>query len=172
MHAEYHPLDNPEKRVGLHYSLFRSPLGTPILENTLFPASKKFSRRLNPLSRASTLEEARKVDPYRLTVFCIFIVCIIYWLYLFINSNALRRLLNIKRHPRLIKDTKSSLDITYLVEGNECHHIPDAPTFKYLGAFLGFSYSHIEHMSTDDINRKYKIGKQLPSILLYVIKAD
>jgi len=32
-HAEYHPLDNPEKRVGLHYLLFRPPAGTPALEN-------------------------------------------------------------------------------------------------------------------------------------------
>jgi hypothetical protein len=23
VHVEYHPLDNPGKRVGLHYSLFR-----------------------------------------------------------------------------------------------------------------------------------------------------
>jgi len=30
VHVEYHPLDNPEKRVGLHYSLF-------ILLYTLLP---------------------------------------------------------------------------------------------------------------------------------------
>jgi hypothetical protein len=34
VHAEYHPLDNPEKRVGLHYILFKSAAGTPALENT------------------------------------------------------------------------------------------------------------------------------------------
>jgi hypothetical protein len=62
MHAEYHPLDNPEKRVGLHYSLFRPPPGTPILENTRLLASKKFSRRLNPLSRVRRLRITERND--------------------------------------------------------------------------------------------------------------
>jgi hypothetical protein len=34
MDAQYHPLDHPEKGVGLHYSLFSPPAGTPALEIT------------------------------------------------------------------------------------------------------------------------------------------
>jgi hypothetical protein len=61
--AEYHPLDNPEKRLGLHYSLFRPSPSTSILENTLFPASKNFSRRLNPPSRANLPLKGRNNTP-------------------------------------------------------------------------------------------------------------
>jgi hypothetical protein len=30
--AEYHLINNPEKRVGLHYIMFRPPAGTPLIE--------------------------------------------------------------------------------------------------------------------------------------------
>lgn len=58
----------------------------------------------------------------------------------------------------------------YLVEGNTCFHIPDPPTFEYLGSYFGFSWSDSKLMLPDQIDHKFIKGKQLPSILKYCPK--
>lgn len=60
----------------------------------------------------------------------------------------------------------------YLVQGNNCCHIPDPPTFDYLGSYFGFCWADSELMLPDEINRRFTIGKQLPSILLYCPKVE
>ena len=53
----------------------------------------------------------------------------------------------------------------YLVENNICHHIPDSPTFNYLGAYLGFSWGDSVPMPFDKMRKKFTMGGQIPSIL-------
>jgi hypothetical protein len=58
VHAEYHPLDNPGKGVGLHYNLF-SPLQALLpLEMIDLKKYKKSSMELNPRSRVRRVVEA------------------------------------------------------------------------------------------------------------------
>ena len=62
----------------------------------------------------------------------------------------------------IINDSKRH----YLVEGKFCSHIPDPPTFEYLGRYFGFYWADSKLMTHDEIKRKFTIEKQLPSILL------
>jgi hypothetical protein len=113
----------------------------------------------------SSLDEARKMDPYRLVVICVLIVCVLYWIYFAVqNFNLMKGLVKTKRHPRIIRDPRDPQLFTYLVEGNKCYHIPDPPTFNYLGSFLGFSWKDLEDIPTEDFKRKFIVSRQLPSI--------
>lgn len=60
----------------------------------------------------------------------------------------------------------------YLVEGNKCSHVPDPPTFEYLGRFFGFSWADSKPMLSEDIKSKFVMGKQLPSILSHCPKTE
>ena len=118
----------------------------------------------------STLDEARKMDSYRLIVFCILGICIIYWIYFAIqHSNLIKGLINTKKRVRVIRNPTG---YCYLVEGNTCSHIPDPPTFEYLGSYLGFQWSDLETMEATEIKRRFNIGKQLPSIRLHFPKIE
>lgn len=120
-----------------------------------------------------TLDEVKKMDPYRLIVLCIFSVCVIYWIYFAVqHSNMLKKLIKTKKRIRIIRDPKDPEEFTYLVEGNECYHIPDSSTFRYLGSYLGFSWKDLEHITTDDFKRKFTIGRQLPSIQAFFPKIE
>jgi len=115
------------------------------------------------------------MDHYRLAVLCIFIASLIYWVYFLMVSliqhrNPIKVLMNLKEHIRVIKDPDAGK--CYLVEGNICLHIPDPPTFEYLGSYLGFSWSDLETMTPAEIKRKFNIGKQLPSIQLHFPKKE
>jgi|GEM_PF-948192 hypothetical protein len=113
----------------------------------------------------STLEEVRKVDPYRLTAFCIFGICILYWVYSAIQRFGLiKGLMRTKKGTRIIRDPRDPQGFTYVVEKDKCFHIPDPETFNYLGSYLGFSWKDLEDISTDDFRSKFTIGRQLPSI--------
>ena len=113
----------------------------------------------------STLDEARKMDPYRLVVFCILSACVIYWIYFAVqHSNFMKRLIITKKRVRIIRDPRDPERFTYLVEKDMCFHIPDPETFNYLGSYLGFSWKDLEDINTDDFKRKFKVGRQLPSI--------
>jgi len=106
------------------------------------------------------------MDPYKLAVWCIFITCLIYWVYSLI-------IFSIKRHtpskPRqIISDLYDNM--YYLVEGKTISHIPDWSTFEYLGAYFSFSRADAKKMSPEDIDRKFIKGKQLPSILSHCPK--
>jgi len=121
----------------------------------------------------STLDEARKMDPYRLVVLCILSVCVIYWIYFGVqHSSFMKKLIGTKKRARIIRDPRDAQQFTYLVEGDKCYHIPDPPTFNYLGSYFGFSWRDLEDINTDDFKRKFTIGKQLPSIQLYVPKIE
>jgi hypothetical protein len=78
--------------------------------------------------------------------------------------------MNLKENTRIIRNPDGGH--CYLVEGNTCVHIPDPETFDYLGRYLGFSRAHIKTMTTTEIERKFKIGKQLPSIKLHFPKTE
>lgn len=60
----------------------------------------------------------------------------------------------------------------YLIEGNNCLHIPDKPTLEYLGSYFGFKWSDAKTMLDDEIKQKFVIGKQLPSITLHCPTQD
>ena len=120
-----------------------------------------------------SLKEVMKMDPYKLGVLCVFVACLIYWIYSLITFLIRRRnpqkvLRNVKESVQVINDSERH----YLVEGNICSHIPDPPTFGYLGSFFGFSWTDSKLMLPDDIKRKFVIGKQLPSILLHCPKTE
>ena len=123
----------------------------------------------------SSLESVKKMDQYKLVVLCVFIACLIYWVYFLVISliqhrNPLKVLMNFKEHVRVIKDPDAGK--CYLVDGNTCLHIPDPPTFDYLGSYLGFSWADLETMTTADIRHKFTIGKALPSIQLHFPKKE
>jgi hypothetical protein len=60
----------------------------------------------------------------------------------------------------------------YMVKDGICSHIPDQPTFNYLGAFFGFSWGDAKLMSFDDIQKKFIMGKHLSSIRSYCSEQD
>lgn len=113
----------------------------------------------------STLDEVRKVDPYRLVAICVFVLCVLYWVQDIIKGHAwLGGALERKGNAKVIKNP---LGYQFLVEGNTCHHIPDVPTFNYLAGLYGFNWSDSKEMDAEEIRRKFTVGKQLPSITLY-----
>jgi hypothetical protein len=118
----------------------------------------------------STLEEVRKVDPYRLIAFCVFAVCIFYWGYSAIQRFGL--LGGVLQKKRGVKVIRNPQGYQYLIEGNSCCHIPDPPTFHYLGGLFGFTPADSKVMESEEIKRKFTIGKQLPSITVYFPKAE
>jgi hypothetical protein len=70
--------------------------------------------------------------------------------------------LNLNKSIRIIKNPRG---YHYLVEGSNCYHIPDPPTFNYLGSYFGFSWSDTKEMMPDEISQKFTVGRALPSIL-------
>lgn len=110
------------------------------------------------------LQEVLKMDPYKLAVWCIFIACVIYWGYLLIMLVKHRNRPTASVNLRPVRVVRNPAGYQYLVEGNTCFHIPDPPTFNYLGSFFGFSWDDSELMLPDEINRRFTIGRQLPSI--------
>ena len=70
-----------------------------------------------------------------------------------------------KTKIRLIQEPSS--EKCYMVKGKKISHIPDPPTFLYLGSYLGFSWNDVEIILQDEIDRKFTIGAPLPSILKY-----
>ena len=121
----------------------------------------------------STLDEVRKVDSYRLIVFCILGICVIYWIYFAVQrSNFIKGLINIKKRIRIIRDPRDPERFTYLAEKNMCFHIPDPETFSYLGSYFGFSWKDLEDVSSNDFKRKFTIGRQLPSIRAFFPKIE
>ena len=114
----------------------------------------------------STLEEVRSVDPSKLIVFCMLILCIFYWI-----RFTIRHFLPKKKRVRIIRDSRDPDHFTYLVERkNICFHIPDPETFSYLGSYFGFSWKDLEDFSPEEFKRKFVIGRQLPSIRSYFPK--
>ncbi|MGA2317409.1 MAG: hypothetical protein ABSG71_13640 [Thermodesulfobacteriota bacterium] len=112
-----------------------------------------------------TLDEVRKMDSYRLIVFFILGICIIYWIYFALqHSNFIKGLINKDKRIRIIRDPRDPQGFTYLLEKDICCHIPDPETFNYLGNYFGFSWKDLEDINSDDFKRKFKIGRQLPSI--------
>ena len=112
------------------------------------------------------------MDPYKLGVLCVFIACLIYWVYLFImfikHRNRPKRSINLGS-VRVIRNPDH---YHYLIQGDTCCHIPDEATFNYLGSFFGFTWDDAELMLPDEIKRRFTIGKQLPSIKLYFPKIE
>ncbi len=86
------------------------------------------------------------------------------------RRNSLIILTNLKESRQIIKDTISGG--YYLVEKNNCYHIPDSPTNEYLKEYFGFNQNDVKQMVMNDIKSKYIIGKKLPSILPYCLKQD
>jgi uncharacterized protein with PQ loop repeat len=117
----------------------------------------------------STLDAVKKMDAYRLIVFCILGICVLYWIYAVLHSNFVKRLLNIKK-PIVINDPSDGYQ--YLVQNNTCYHIPDPETFKYLGQIFGFKWADSKPMPLDEIKKKFIIGKDLSSIKLHFPQID
>lgn len=103
------------------------------------------------------------MDHYKLAILCIFIASLIYWVCILIKYFVKKRI-----HLQVINDSYAQ----YLVKGDTCCHIPDEPTFNYLGSFLGFTWTDSKSMTHDEIKRKFTIGKQLPSIKLHFPKKE
>jgi hypothetical protein len=80
----------------------------------------------------------------------------------------LKRLINKKKHVRIIQELGDQQKFTYLVDENGCRHIPDPPTFDYLGSYLGFKWKDLEYISSDEFKHKLTVKTQLPSILSHI----
>lgn len=88
-------------------------------------------------------------------------------------------IISIFHKGRVIKSTNGNVHVIrspddrhYLVDGNICSHIPDPPTFEYLGSYFGFSWNDAKLMLPEDINSRYTVGKALPSIRLHFPKTQ
>jgi hypothetical protein len=57
----------------------------------------------------------------------------------------------------------------YIVENGSRYHIPDPPTFEYLGKYLGFKWSDARVVDEAEA-KKIKAGRPLPSILAHCPK--
>lgn len=77
---------------------------------------------------------------------------------------------NVDEAPKKIIYDPKDPKPRYLVKGNTYSHIPDPPTFEYLGNLFGFSWNDSIPMSSDDIKREFVKGKELPSIKSYCPK--
>lgn len=53
----------------------------------------------------------------------------------------------------------------YLIENKTARHIPDPPTFEYLGKVYGFYGKDIEVMSDYSFRKSFSNGSVIPSIL-------
>ena len=117
------------------------------------------------------LDEVRKMDTLRLVVLIVFILCLLYWIYFVMQrSNFLMKLIGSNRPSRrIIRDRQG---VQYLVEGKNCYHIPDVPTYEYLGRFFGFDWGDSKEMEHEEINRKFTKGRQLPSITAFFPKIE
>lgn len=62
--------------------------------------------------------------------------------------------------PEIIVDAQGDY---YLVEAGSRYHIPDPPTFNYLGEYFGFGWDDAKLMGPDEI-KKYPRRRPLPSI--------
>jgi hypothetical protein len=114
----------------------------------------------------SFLKEVLKMDPYKLGVLCVFIACLIYWIYFLIISIRDRNKSGDKRIRFIINPVDGAV---YLVDGSVCSHIPDMATFKYLKSYFGFT-SDVEEMLIAEIKRKFAIKSDVPSITLHFTK--
>jgi hypothetical protein len=65
---EYHPPDNPEKGVGLHYSLFTPLTDSRVFGNSRLTRRKKLLRGSNPLSRANNVLSTRFVKLFKFSI--------------------------------------------------------------------------------------------------------
>jgi hypothetical protein len=108
------------------------------------------------------------MDPYKLGVWCVFMACITYWIYLVIRRLFKRTKVSIKVDS--VRVIKNPAGYQYLVEGDTCFHIPDPDTFNYLGNFFGFTWNDSRLMLPDEIKNNFKMGKALPSIRVYFPK--
>lgn len=120
----------------------------------------------------ASLQEVLKMDPYRLVVLFIFIASSIYSIYLFImflrrRHKPLKVLSTLEKPPVVIRNPSGYI---YLVEGNDCYHIPDLDTFNYLAAYYGAFWNNMKTMDQDDIEKTFQMGRQLPSIRVYFPK--
>ena len=52
----------------------------------------------------------------------------------------------------------------YIVERNSVRHIPNPPTFNYLGAYFGFGWGDVKEVLPAELDR-YTRGSELPSII-------
>ncbi|MCX5830537.1 MAG: hypothetical protein NT140_01350 [Deltaproteobacteria bacterium] len=114
-----------------------------------------------------SLSEVLKLGTTRLIVLCIFIICattLIHSLIAFI-------IMRVKSSSGSVMAKKTPVEIIrrpeghhYFVQDGICRHIPDPPTYEYLGMFLGFTWLDARTMLFDDIKKKYSIGEPLPSI--------
>jgi hypothetical protein len=88
-------------------------------------------------------------------------------LYGWYTENLKRR--NIFHISKIIKDPQGA---HYIVKGNTCYVIPNEATFEYLGKLHGFWWNDAKPMSSEDIKRKFVMGKELPSILEHCPKKE
>ena len=117
-----------------------------------------------------SLGEVLKLGTTRLIALCIFIVCattLVHSLISFIimRVNSSKELVSTKKAPfEIIRRPEGH---HYFIQGDVCRHIPDPPTYEYLGAVLGFTWLDARTMLFDDIKKKYSIGEPLPSIMAH-----
>ena len=78
------------------------------------------------------------------------------------NSKSTHKLVRVIKNP-------GSKPI-YLLIGNVCSHIPDMATFNYFGDSFDFSLSDIEEITFEEMNRRFTIKGDLPSIKLHLPK--
>ena len=109
------------------------------------------------------------MDPYKLGVLCVFIACLMYWIYLLIIFTKDRNKPRSK-NIRFVRNPKDGA--IYLVEGKKvCSHIPDMPTLNYLRSYFGF-ITDTEEMPIDEIKRRFTIRADKPTITKYFPKTD
>jgi hypothetical protein len=120
-----------------------------------------------------SLKVALKMDPYRLLVFFILGICLIYWIFLLARYLINRRnpLKKARKPLRLIKDFGTD-NYYFIIEGNICCHIPDLSTLNYLGSYFEFSLMDSVTLLPSERKRKFIKGEQIPSILTYCSKTQ
>ncbi len=94
--------------------------------------------------------------------FLFYISIIILIIFSFKNIYKPLKVLRNLKPPQIIMNKENGY--YYLIEDNIYYHIPDEPTFEYLGRYFGFSWSDAKPMQSDEIKLKFKPGKDLPSI--------
>lgn len=58
-------------------------------------------------------------------------------------------------------------DRQFLIKNNIARHIPDPPTFEYLGQLYTFDWGTSEGITPDDFNAQFSLDSALPSIMPY-----
>jgi hypothetical protein len=82
------------------------------------------------------------------------------------NKSSAENTLFSRNSPDVIVDSERYY---YIIENGSRFHIPDPPTFEYLGKYFGFKWSDAK-MVGDDEAKKLNTGRQLPSILPHCCK--